>query len=436
MPPSIYYDAANLILLSMFKKSDSGFFSDFMILRPGEHPAFAKFGATVYYHRRELVRAILFIRKNGSNYLKYLSVGDIWDIVTDFVMSNYWTIYNETMFVDFDGPYASFLSENAKNVFAQALSQSRLFSPTNTLTIFPLSSLHVVKSFDCNKFFFTKADKKLGQERLPENVMEEWIIGDRFPPESDFKGRVEIPQSWLGIRSPDYRVSEKIKTAILGALALTQNDRVRRRCSDRHSFGGYANIGTSMTCAFGQPHMPPLMHDIRITNDDSGWLSIISDILSSNSKQHRRYVKALEYYYRSWFLSEPERFPILCMALDGVFGDENHATRSVIDAIRTTIGAHIQDTRLRSLMEIRASVIHGGAPDVYDSRKYATYYDEYGVDPIRDLDIILAQCLRNEIFGDAMTEHPHPEAELIAKLRGQGRIPLHSDDPSILDAVG
>lgn len=173
----------------------------------------------------------------------------------------------------------------------------------------------------------------------------------------------------------------------------------------------------------GDPHTPPMMNNIALTERDQPWLTILAKKLTSETKVIKRQLRALEHYYRAWPLSEPERFPIMCMTLGAVFGDANHATQAVIDGVRATIGGHVEDARLRALMELRAAVIHGGAPDVYDSRKYARYYDAYGADPIRDLDLVVGQCLRHHVFGEAMIEHPDPNAAKIAALQASGKLP-------------
>jgi hypothetical protein len=108
-----------------------------------------------------------------------------------------------------------------------------------------------------------------------------------------------------------------------------------------------------------------MMHNIRVTAADHAWLSKVLDMLQSNDRAVRIQRHALEYFYRSWPLKDAERFPILCMALDALFGDANQATQAVIDGVRQTIGEHVEDARLRLLMQLRASVVHGGAPDVY-----------------------------------------------------------------------
>jgi hypothetical protein len=74
-------------------------------------------------------------------------------------------------------------------------------------------------------------------------------------------------------------------------------------------------------------------------------------------------------------------------------------------------------------MRLRSSVIHGGAPDVYDSSKYAKYYRDYGDDPIADMSALVAECLRRKIFGEQFKEQADPYAEVIARSIAAGIIP-------------
>jgi hypothetical protein len=122
------------------------------------------------------------------------------------------------------------------------------------------------------------------------------------------------------------------------------------------------------------------------------------------------------------------------MALEALFGDDNRATAAVIDGVNDTIGP-IDAKRLRALMLIRGSVIHGGAPDVYDSRKYARYYRTFGDDPIRDMGLVVAACLRARIFGGMLGEHSEPHQQMIEQQRALGRMPRASICDGVLERV-
>lgn len=373
-PNTIHRQAVDLLLAAMFSTGD-GFPSSFMVRRPGQPFGMSGFGAEVIFRRKQLIRTALFVRREGPSYLRYMSINDIWSMLTEFVTNNYWCILEEAFAARFDHSYAEHLSEGAKTQLAELMAASPIFNPVEELTVFPLVPIRVEADFDSNPFFLV-APESLG-DRIPTDLDASQIVPAQFPPIAEWEGRKEAPRSWLGVRSPVLPASRKMKAAILGAVALTPLPRYRYMSSGRSMFGGRCTLSGGCPISFGEPHTPPAMEDISLTDADHQWLGILALKLIAPERAVRRQIHALEYFYRAWFLDAPDRFPVLCMTLDAVFGEANHATQAVIDGIRNTLGEHLPDQRLRSLMELRATVIHGGAPDVYDSRKYARYYDAY-----------------------------------------------------------
>jgi hypothetical protein len=132
--------------------------------------------------------------------------------------------------------------------------------------------------------------------------------------------------------------------------------------------------------------------------------------LSESDAKTRKQLRALEYYYRAWPLDAIERFPWLIMALDAVFGDASQATQAVVEALGSLPGNEFGYDRLKLLLKLRGSVIHGGAPDVHESQNYQRNYEEYDNDPIFDLELITAR-------DGKLLEHPHPRAHLIEANR-------------------
>jgi hypothetical protein len=65
-------------------------------------------------------------------------------------------------------------------------------------------------------------------------------------------------------------------------------------------------------------------------------------------------------------------------------------------------------------LSLRATVVHGGAPDVHDSGKYHQYYATYDADPIVDVETIAAECFRAVIFDGLMQERPDRREEIRA----------------------
>lgn len=269
--------------------------------------------------------------------------------------------------------------------------------------------------------FFLRAPDTLRAEF--DAKLHRQLAPDTFPPLTDYEYRTERPKAWLGVRSPILQASVKMKAAILGAVALTLPLYRRHMFSGREMFGGFCTIHDEWRLSFGEPHTPPLADDLVIRQCDREWLAILATKLVSNTLEDRRHLRTLEYFYRAWPLGPSERFPVLCMTLDAIYGEANQMTESIVDGVRTTLGAHLNARRLRDLMRIRGAVIHGGAPDVYDSGKYLKYYQTYSADPIDDLDEVVTESLRRRIFGETLHPQDGPDAELIAQLQAKGRFP-------------
>jgi hypothetical protein len=429
----IHDETVGLLLASMSQNREDGLRASFLFGKPGAPQWQRNMGIDLFYRPNKLTRAALYVRQNGPAYLKYLPIGDIWSMLQRFVVENFGLLANDVFLKQFAGSYAEVVSDNSKAAFAEALAISEIFRPKNDLTLFPLVAARVGSDFDSDPFFLIKPSS-LDATRLPQQIEQKHIKSDSYPPLVDWTGRREVPGSWLGVRSPAVQASKKMKAAILGALALTPLPRHRYMFSGRAMFGGHCILGDTTTVSFGQQgHTPPLMYDILVTVDDHEWLAILAKKLLANERPVRRQVRALEYFYRAWESEPSERFPILCMALDGIFGDANHATQAVIDGIWRVIGPHLQYDRLRQLMDLRASVIHGGAPDVYDSRKYGRYYDDFEADPIHDMELVVAECLRLQIFGDGLKQHADPNAQIIAEAQKLGRLPKNLARKTILD---
>ena len=386
-------------------------------------------GVTLFFSLKGMTDAALFVRAHGPSYLQALSIDDISKMLQNFLTDNFHDVGRETFFQDFTESYAERVSESTKVALTQSLMTSQIFSPTNELSLFPLVSVTVADSFTSDSFFF----------RQPETLHLEFdqdfrrhLVPNTFPPLKDNRTLSKRPNAWLGIRAPITQASIKMKAAILGSTALTLPLRCRYLFSGRSMFGGICTINKGSIVSFGDPHTPPLVNDLIIREIDKDWLDILSSKLASTSKENRRYFRALEYFYRAWPLGASERFPILCMSLDAIYGEAGRATQSIVDGVQSTLDAHIDEKRLRLLMDLRASVIHGGAPDVYDSSKYRKYCQTYFNNPINDLDEIVVESLRRRIFGDTITLQDDPSAKIIAKMQSAGQLPNSFDTRSIL----
>lgn len=420
----------DLLLASVFRSvGEDGQSHSFFYGKPGaphwQHTA----GVEIFVSANRILKTALFLRQLGPSYLKSLSIHEVERLLTDFLHENFYDIGRETFLAMFPESYCERVSDATKAKLATALQKSRIFEPQIHSTFFPLVTLTVEADFTSKLFFLRRP------ETLPLEVQERIrpaLIPSQFPPVLDWKGKVERPASWLGVRSPAVEASVKLKKVILGAIALTPQLPYRYMFSGREMFGGRCTIESGYSMSYGEPHTPPLMNDITIRESDHVWLSVLASKLESPARADRRQLAALEYYYRSWPLPPSERFAVLCMALDGAFSEARESTKAVVDGVRSVLGEHVSERRLRDLMDLRASVIHGGAPDVHDSRKYAKYYGAYEEDPIHDLDLVVAECLRRRIFGATFVEQPDPYEDLKERMQASGRIPKATKDRSIL----
>ena len=414
-----------MLLAAMFCQSrpDRRWHS-FMYGEPGDR-LYAGAGFEVNYDNRGLLLAALFIRRHAAPHMQSLSVGDVEKTLTNFMSDNFGIIGNEAWDGCFlgsgrmsDASFADFVSDGTKERLAEAISTSDLFVEPRHLFAFPLVVVRVDHEYECAKFFLGNPGS-LMPERLPPGHSTTDIESQSFPPFARWDGVRDSPASWLGVWAGTAEVAKRNKAAILGALALLPHRMERYLFSMRKMFGGFATFDGSMSMTTGSPHTPALSEDLSIGKEDRAWLTILAEKIDSPTKIDKRQMRALEYFYRAWIPDPTRRFPTLFSALDAIYGDAGRATQSVIEATGPVMGSSYGYDRLKMLLGLRASVIHGGAPNVYESGDYHRYYERYEEDATRDLELIVATCLRTVIFGSAMQERPHTYADLIKQHTGR-----------------
>jgi len=415
----------------MFQPNGRGVSHSFLFGDVGCAPWEKRLGTELHYDEMTLLDAVIFTRENGPIHLRQLSIEKIRSLLTDFVSEHYSLLADDTFIKFFNHSYLEEVSESSKEKFANALQGSEIFNPNISLTLFPLDALLVEKPFKSQSFFLASCeDVRDGNIEIGFDVKH--IDPMTFPPVFDSSLKKSKPKSWLGVWSPSQESAVRTKNAVLGSLALTINFRARYIFTGRKIIQGSCTLGDSISCSFNATTTPPLGDDTHINSDDFAWLSLLASKLNEISKDSRREIRALEYFYASWFLDESERYPALYMSLESIFGDANRATQAVIDSIRDLIGMHIPEQRIRALSDLRAAVVHGGSPQVYDSSKYAKYYRKYRDDPIRDLAVLTAECLRKKIYNGCIYEKSDPNEAFIKKAVESGRMPPLKNT-SILD---
>lgn len=432
MPEHVVSQAGELLLAAMYRKAGADtLHSSFMYGRPDCRPFERRLGSTVFYSKRRMALACVFIRRAGPSHFKQLPLDRIWDQLTGFVARNYWHLGDKAFFEHFDGSFAENIPEVNKQEFCRALGESEIFAPKTLKVIFPLVPVDVMDNFRSPSFFLVSPTGLASSLDAGED-----IDGTKFPPTPESLGRHHIPSSWLGIKSPDKVIARKSAAAVLGAIALKCHPRQRYQQSLREMFGGVCWVDENgcVTVNFRtDTNTPALAENLVLTADDHTWLQMLADKLFSVQPEHRRGMTALEYFFKAWFLSPSERFPWLCMTLDAIF-ENSQDTRTVIAGIRTLLGPHVCEDRLRLLIKLRASVIHGGAPNVYESRKYEAYCVKYDQDPVFDLQVLVARCLNVKLFDGRLPENPHPLARYKGDPKVSHRLPTNLDEETIISS--
>lgn len=432
MPQPIHIEAVERMLTALYASGDT-LLSSFLFGKPGTPHWDRRFGTEIFVRRKDYIRALLFVRQNGAPYLRAISISDLWSMVTQFLTDNFWYVLGGGFAGRHNCSYAEQIAIKDKIALADALAKSAMFEPRFELTLYPLLPIRVTANFESECFFLLNA-ADLSTAQLPHGISAGDLDPSQFPPVMNWEGRKRLTTSWLGVRSPLPLVSHKMASAILGAVALTPLPRERHLFSGRAMFGGQCTI-TDTSCIISgddDPHTPPMMHDIVLTEADHGWLAILATLLYASDKHSHTQLRALEYFYRAWFLDPHERFPALCMSLDSLVGVSQGHTSAAVKYVKSVVDTVIDDDRLRLLMRVRGAVIHGAAPDVYDSENYEKYYVDYETDPIRDLELIVAKCLREAIFGATLKYHPDPNTELLASIQAKGRLPARLDESCII----
>lgn len=393
--------------------------------RPGQHTFGGGGGFEVHFDNRALLRTALFMRRNAAPHLRSLSVGDVEKALTSFIIDNFWIIGSEAWDGCFlgpgrtvDAPFASFVTEGTKARLAEAIAACDLFVEPRELFVFPLVVVRVEQNFESAPFFLVEP-KGLTLERLPPGYVAADLQAESFPPFQRWDGTRNSPASWLGIWAGTLEVAKRNRAAILGALALLPHRFERYLFTGRKLFGGLCTFNGKLIMTSSDPHTPALSEDVVIGCADHDWLGVLAEKIQSPTKVAKRQMRALEYFYRAWVPDPTRRFPTLFGSLDAIYGDAARATQSVIDAVGPVMGDTYDYERLKLLLGLRASVIHGGAPNVYESNDYHRYCERYEEDATRDLELIVARCLQAVIFGPAMLERPHTYAALIKQRTGR-----------------
>lgn len=427
----VHTEAVELILSSIYARG-SHMLCSFMYGRPGSRQSERWLGTDLFVEEKDFLKAILYLRQNAGAHLSEMAVRDIRSLVTNFIMENFWLVSSGTLGTRSEHPYASITTRENKVTLAIALGASPLFQMSWNLHLFPLVPIKVEEDFRSDQFFLVSSTNLLKSD-LPNEFDARYLHPEEFPPITKWDGVRNRPSSWLGVRSSLFQSAEKRAAVILGAVALTPISRERYLFSGRLMFGGHCTVSDGWSISpGGKAHTPPMSSDIVLIERDHTWLAIVSDLLNADDQKSGKKKRALEYFYRAWFLNPSERLPLLFMALDSLVGTSHGHTKAAISFVQETIGNSIDPARLRLLLRLRGAVVHGAAPGGHESIHYEKYYSDYAADPILDLELVLAKCLRKVIFDSTFSVQADPHAVIIADLQARNLLTRRTNDTSIL----
>lgn len=345
--------ALRRILESLYPAGDQ-LLSSFMYGEPGAPHWQRRFGAEIFVRQDRYIDALVFIRKHGAPFLRDVAIGTVWGMVTNFVTEHYAWIAGGRLFLQPEASLARQLSQQGWDALSSALLHSQLFKPTSEVTLYPLTIVRVVDSFQSSHFALcTAGDLPASLDvfgiRLPS------LLPAQFPPFDDMKAQAAPVSDWLCVGAPIPAVASKRMRAILGALALAVIRRERYLQTGRIIQAGFCMISQEkFTCGFGgQPVTPRMPSSINITKADDAWLSNLVALIDSSGLREKSQLRALEYFYRAWFDDPRERFPTLCMALDSLVATQFDFTKAAVRFVKSTVGESIDEGRLRLLMKLR-----------------------------------------------------------------------------------
>lgn len=401
---------------------EDGLLTSFMLGRNDGRQSFGGISVTLFFRRKKLMPAAVKLRTAGPVHLRHLPLAHSLDLLRSFLCDRYHVVAANEIFSRAETSLFERISKADVNLLLEEFAKSELLNPIYETCLFPLVTVQVDDTYNGSIFAFSSC-RNLSIQRDFADLPIGYINGETYPPFANWQNATQTPSSWLLVNAPSAEVGKSYRASILGALGLTVMHRYRYQFTMRRMFGGLASIRDGWTISDSPPHTPALGENIVLGKEDAEWLDVIDRALASNTDSNVKNLKSLKYFYRSWFLPDSERFPIDCITIDSMFGDANGATEAVARGVDELFDGKIDRARVLLLMRLRNSVIHGGAPDVYDSSKYAKYYRDYGDDPIADMSTLVAECLRRKVFGDLLREQPDPYAKVIAQAVAAGSFP-------------
>ena len=428
-PLEIHRTAAQKLLNSL-ANSGNELFASFSYERPGDILGMKSGGANVFAKSRNLTNALLHLRSHGAPYLRDLSLDSVRQLATDFLQIAWADVVEGSEFDPGTKPIGSCITPEALERVASKLSRSPLFEPVQHVMLFPLGSVFIRTQFNGESFSFAR-EFELHAHLAEIGALPPQLNPKRFPPFEDPLIKSSRVFYWLRVSAPHPLIARKRAAAIMAALSLSTTRRARYSFGSQAPQLGHCRVQSDQVSVtpYAAPLTPPLSNDLLISESDLPSLAILDKHLTE--PESRALIGALEYFHRAWFGEPRERFPLLCMALDALVCVESGHTSAAVKYVMDTLDTPINQARITTLMNLRGAVIHGAAPDVYESRFYSSYYSSYNEDPISDLELVVAACLRKAVFGGALAVRD-PHASLILHHQNQGNLPKNLEMDAII----
>lgn len=151
LTPYIY----KLLLSAMYRtRGDDGLENRFLVGPPGTPLWQRRISTFVFFRRRLLVRAALYVRKSGPLHLRSTAMNDIQSQLRDFAIANYGLFATDTFLRQFEESYNERIGHDVKARLADLLAASELFSPRSCLALYPLCPLWWRVIFARRRSFF------------------------------------------------------------------------------------------------------------------------------------------------------------------------------------------------------------------------------------------------------------------------------------------
>jgi hypothetical protein len=226
------------------------------------------------------------------------------------------------------------------------------------------------------------------------------LNGSVFPPVT-IAGRcdpVTNNDTWLGVRAREEAQALSRLAQIFGAISVALDLNKSRTFSGAAFPAGLFSIDSHDMVEFRTrgPQFPPILSGAALDAQQVAWIGRLLNEPARSSERSLRMLTCLEYVAAGWQPAGRLGFVHNAIAFDALFGVNGKVNKSIIDGVKQN-AASITDieNRIRLLLKIRNSLLHGSASSVEQTSEYISYWDSYGVDPHEDQVHILRTCLHS-----------------------------------------